>query len=109
VLVTDHSSVWVDFLLLDRPMVFALADLASYAESRGHYFTPLAEHLPGPIVTDLATLGPALAEALEGDPWAARRRALRGVHHTHLDDGSAARVAALVQEHIAGGRSDGRS
>lgn len=109
VLVTDHSSVWVDFLLLDRPMVFALADLASYAESRGHYFTPLAEHLPGPIVTDLATLAPALADALEGDPWAGRRRALRGVHHTHLDDRSAARVAALVQERIGGRRADGRS
>ncbi len=106
VLVTDHSSVWVDFLLLDRPMVFALADLASYAESRGHYFTPLAEHLPGPVVTDLEELGPALVEALEQDPWADRRRALRGEHHTHLDDHSAARVARLVQEGIRGRRSD---
>jgi CDP-glycerol glycerophosphotransferase (TagB/SpsB family) len=106
VLVTDHSSVWVDFLLLDRPMVFALADLTSYADSRGHYFTPLADHLPGPVVTDLAELGPALAEALEHDAWAARRRDLSAVHHTHLDAGSAARVAGLVQARMGGRRSD---
>jgi CDP-glycerol glycerophosphotransferase (TagB/SpsB family) len=109
VLVTDHSSVWVDFLLLDRPMVFALADLTSYAESRGHYFTPLADHLPGPVVTDLGELGPALVEALEHDSWAARRGALRGEHHTHLDDGSAARVAGLVQERIRRRRPGRRS
>ena len=101
VLVTDHSSVWVDFLLLDRPMVFAIADSTSYAESRGHYFTPLAAHLPGPVAADLAELEPALASALAHDPWAARRRELRREHHTHLDAGSAARLADLVHERLA--------
>ncbi len=98
-LVTDHSSVWVDYLLLDRPIVFSIADLDSYADGRGHYFAPLEEHLPGPLVTDLESLGTTLGQVLNDHEtaarWAAVRARLRPVHHRWLDDGSAERVAAL--------------
>jgi CDP-glycerol glycerophosphotransferase (TagB/SpsB family) len=107
-LVTDHSSVWVDYLLLDRPVVFSIADMEQYAATRGHYFTPLAEHLPGPVAEDLAQLGVHLGQALHEDPWAARRGELRSVHHTHLDGHSAERVADLVRRRassVAGGGS----
>jgi CDP-glycerol glycerophosphotransferase (TagB/SpsB family) len=101
VLVTDHSSVWVDFLLLDRPVVFSIADLAEYSRTRGHYFQPLAEHLPGPVVTDLPGLEECLLESLAGSPvWSRRRSELRPVHHAHVDDLSAARVAELVGDRL---------
>jgi hypothetical protein len=58
------------------------------------------------VAADVPALGPAVAEAFENDPWAARRRNLQAVHHTHLDDGSAARVAGLVQARMGGRRSD---
>ena len=103
VLVTDHSSVWVDFLLVDRPIVFAIADAEEYAASRGHYFAPLESHLPGPLATDLGELETALREALAGDPWQERRRDLRAEHHSHEDADSADRVVALIQERLAGG------
>jgi CDP-glycerol glycerophosphotransferase (TagB/SpsB family) len=101
VLVTDHSSVWVDYLLLDRPMVFSIADLDAYATTRGHYFAPLEEHLPGPVVSDLGALGATLSQVMHDAEtvarWAATRAGLRPVHHRWLDDGSAERVAALCQ------------
>jgi CDP-glycerol glycerophosphotransferase (TagB/SpsB family) len=103
-LVTDHSSVWVDYLLVDRPVVFSIADLQQYADTRGHYFVPLADHLPGPVAADLVQLGSQLAEALDTDPWADRRRELRGRHHTHLDARSSARVAALIREQVGAER-----
>jgi CDP-glycerol glycerophosphotransferase (TagB/SpsB family) len=99
-LVTDYSSVWVDYLLLDRPMVFTLADLDEYAGSRRLYFEPLADHLPGPVAGDLDRLATHLAEALATDPWATRRRQLCAEHHTHADAGSAERVAALVADRL---------
>jgi CDP-glycerol glycerophosphotransferase (TagB/SpsB family) len=108
VLVTDYSSVWVDYLLLDRPMVFTLADLDEYAASRGTYFTPLPDHLPGPVAAELGGLATHLAEALASDPWAQRRSLLRADHHTQADAGSAERVAALVTQ-LIGQPGRGRS
>jgi CDP-glycerol glycerophosphotransferase (TagB/SpsB family) len=100
-LVTDHSSVWVDYLMLDRPMVFSIADMDSYAASRGHYFVPLEEHLPGPVAPDLDSVESALAELLHvTEParhWAEVRSRLLPLHHAWLDDRSARRVADLCR------------
>jgi len=98
VLVTDYSSVWVDYLLTDRPIVFAMADAEEYGATRGHYSPGLVDNLPGPTARDLGELRVHLAEALADDPWAEQRRALLPLHHTHVDDRSAARVAALIAD-----------
>ncbi len=48
-LVTDYSSVWTDWLVLDRPVGFVLHDFEDYASgSRGLNVPDLAELLPGP-------------------------------------------------------------
>ncbi len=82
VLVTDYSSVYFDFLQLDRPIVFFPYDLAAYTDTRGLYFE-YESVTPGPTVTDCAELRTALSEAVaaadgETDPYAADRRRLRG-------------------------------
>ncbi|MBJ7357701.1 CDP-glycerol glycerophosphotransferase family protein [Nocardioides sp.] len=72
-LVTDSSSVWTDFLVLDRPLGFALNDLEDYAGgSRGLNVDNLGDLLPGPqlltpeqcaaFVPDAVKDVPALAE-----------------------------------------------
>lgn len=100
VLVSDHSSVWIDFLLTQRPMVFAVSDLEEYAGSRGFYFDPVTDLFPGPLVTDLAglerELGAAVAAGPGDDAWAERRREALPLHHVHVDAASADRVARLV-------------
>lgn len=102
-LISDHSSVWIDFLLTQRPMVFAVSDLEEYAGSRGFYFPSVEELLPGPLVTDLAGLERALGDAVAGDDhWAGRRREALPLHHVHLDADSADRVARLVLDAGAG-------
>jgi CDP-glycerol glycerophosphotransferase (TagB/SpsB family) len=106
VLVTDHSSVWIDHLLTGRPVVFAVSDLDEYAAGRGYYFDDLVDLLPGPVVRDVDGLREALAALAGGDdPWQARREAARALHHRHVDDGSAARVAAVVLEQLERRRS----
>lgn len=97
-LVTDHSSVWVDFLLTGRPMVFAISDLSEYRTSRGFYFDDIEALLPGPLVTDLSGLEGALTELRKGgDAWEDLRAKSLDLHHVYRDAGSADRVANLVR------------
>ncbi|MDD6394779.1 MAG: CDP-glycerol glycerophosphotransferase family protein, partial [Firmicutes bacterium] len=51
VLVSDYSSLFFDFLLTDRPIIFYIPDVESYMEYRGVYFGP--EELPGPYSCDM--------------------------------------------------------
>ena len=100
VLISDHSSVWIDFLLTQRPIVFAASDLEEYAGSRGFYFDPVTDLFPGPLVTDLEALERELAVLVASehgaDAWANRRREALHLHHVHVDAASADRVARLV-------------
>ncbi len=100
-LITDHSSVWVDFLLTGRPIVFAISDLSEYADSRGFYFPDVEGLLPGPLVTHVDELGAVVGELLAGrDDWSAKRGEALHLHHLHADARSAARVADLITQQV---------
>lgn len=49
-LLTDYSSVWTDYLTLDRPIGFFFPDFEDYAATRGLYPDDAMQHLPGPIL-----------------------------------------------------------
>jgi CDP-glycerol glycerophosphotransferase len=49
VLITDYSSVWTDFLALDRPICFYFPDLEEYARIRGLNVPDFLHLLPGPF------------------------------------------------------------
>lgn len=67
VLVTDYSSVFFDYALLRRPMVFHAYDLDNYRDQlRGFYLDYTAE-VPGPITTTEDELYAALGTALATD------------------------------------------
>ena len=46
-LITDFSSVWVDYLVLDRPIAFLAPDEEKYTESRGLFPSNVMDNLPG--------------------------------------------------------------
>lgn len=46
-LLTDYSSVYLDFLLLDKPIGFLLSDLEAYQKVRGFLFEPIQPWMPG--------------------------------------------------------------
>ena len=66
VLVTDYSSIALDFLLTDRPVVFFMPDLEHYAAARGFHVDPLS--MPGVVTRDRASLVAALERELH-DGW----------------------------------------
>lgn len=46
-LITDYSSVGIDFLLLDKPIAYTLSDEEQYGEVRGFVFENVEEYMPG--------------------------------------------------------------
>ena len=68
VLVTDYSSIALDFLLMRRPVVYFMPDVEEYAATRGFAVDPLA--LPGYVTRDLDCLASTLDAVLEQpDDW----------------------------------------
>ena len=55
-LLTDYSSVFIDYAITGKPIGFVMDDLLSYKNSRGLYFDNLDQILPGPILSDYNSL-----------------------------------------------------
>jgi len=92
-LITDMSSVWLDYLLLDKPMVFAFPDIADYRAGRGLNLEPYEHWVPGPLTTDVDQMIAAVRDVVEGrDPMAEERSRARVRFHQFLDGNSTARL-----------------
>jgi CDP-glycerol glycerophosphotransferase (TagB/SpsB family) len=75
-LITDYSSIYFDYLLLDKPVVFYPFDLEEYRSTRGFYLD-YEEVTPGPMATDFDELLRSIETSLETDEFAAERRSVR--------------------------------
>lgn len=92
-LVTDASSVWVDHLLLDKPVIFAFPDVEEYRDGRGLNLEPFEQWVPGPFTKTIQELTGSLGDLLDGrDPMAAERGRARARFHHYGDDQSTARL-----------------
>ena len=69
-LISDYSSVAVDFLLLDKPIAFALDDYDQYKEKRGFVFENPLQYMPGHHVYNVQDLLLFLNDVRTGsDPY----------------------------------------
>lgn len=55
-LLTDYSSVWVDFDICDKPIGFVMNDFEEYNNTRGFTMDNVVEMLPGQIMDNLEIL-----------------------------------------------------
>lgn len=77
VLLTDYSSVFLDYLLLDRPVVFYPYDLDRYRDERGLYYD-YESVTPGARAETFEELLAALERTLEGpDEFGSARATVR--------------------------------
>ncbi|HIX59688.1 MAG TPA: CDP-glycerol glycerophosphotransferase family protein [Candidatus Blautia gallistercoris] len=73
-LLTDYSSVFFDYLLLDRPVGFVLEDLGEYQDRRGFVFENPLDFMPGEKIYDKSQLYHFLKMCLDGrDRWGEER------------------------------------
>lgn len=97
ILVTDYSSICLDYVLTDRPIIFVPYDLESYATYRG-FMMDYDLLTPGPKVTTQRDFVAALDRYLD-DPDAdqERRRQVRDLLHKHLDGKACERLLAAIR------------
>ena len=60
ILISDYSSIYFDYLVSGKPILFFIPDLANYLNYRGLYFG--IDKLPGPIAEDYEQLGSYLRD-----------------------------------------------
>lgn len=109
VLVTDYSSIFVDFLATGRPILFYTPDLEDYAATRGFYLSP--GEWPGPVCRTVEELAHAVLELGSGrpdDPVLACRAAYDAARERYClrEDGSATGRVIDIVFRASGGRYD---
>jgi CDP-glycerol glycerophosphotransferase (TagB/SpsB family) len=94
-LLTDYSSIYFDFLLLDRPVVFFPYDLPDYLAGERPMYFDYDAMTPGPKARDLVALEAALADLANAqESWRAERARVRGLVFDHVDGHAGERLVA---------------
>lgn len=66
-LITDYSSVFFDYAVLNRPIVFFMYDLENYRDQLRGFYIDIENDAPGPIVQTEADLFAAIHELKDTD------------------------------------------
>jgi CDP-glycerol glycerophosphotransferase (TagB/SpsB family) len=93
VLITDYSSIYVDYLLLQKPIIFYTPDLDYYQQVRGLVIDPEnPTHMPGPKINRLKDI----LDITERDLSVYDLKTSRAFFHKYWDDQSTARLAKFL-------------
>lgn len=97
VLITDYSSIYIDYLLLDRPCIFVPYDLEEYKAKRGLLFDDYDFWAPGYKVLTYKQFTSAIQEILFGkDAYKTRRQEINRQLNYHQTGNSCEKVFNLI-------------
>jgi len=97
ILVTDYSSIYFDYLHVNKPIVFYPYDLDTYESMRGFYFD-YDEVTPGPSAFSQSELLRSLDEFMCGnDQYEPQRRQLLNEFYDHTDGKSSKRIMRILE------------
>lgn len=99
VLITDYSSIYFDFLLLNRSILFVPTDLEEYCHSRGFAMEPYDFWTPGPKATTFRDFLRELKRCID-DPtyYESERRVVNDLINQYQDGNSCKRVLEVMRE-----------
>lgn len=98
ILVSDISSIILDYLLIDQPVLCFSTDFDEYKKDRGYTFDDIENWLPGKLLRDQAEFTAYLAGILSTgtDPWEAQRKKLKTAFFKYHDANSTKRLLEHV-------------
>lgn len=93
-LITDYSSVYFDYMLLDRPIGFAVEDIEEYKDKRGFIFDNPKEYMPGPEIKNLYDIEKFVSDIFNGmDDYKEQRAKVNDLVNYYKDGDSCERIA----------------
>ncbi len=98
-LVTDYTSAYFDYLLLDKPIIFNFYDLEVYKRERGVLCEPMSAISAGVIVNKESEMEDALITLNDNrEQYAPMRKFVRDLFFTHQDTNTCKRVFDYIFE-----------
>ncbi len=98
-LITDYSSIYFDYLLLDRPIVFTPLDLEAYTENRGFLLEPYDFWAPGPKCYNFEQLAAEIIICLNDNSYYQKEReTICNIVHHYKDANSSERVWKVIDQ-----------
>lgn len=92
-LITDYSSVYFDYLLLDRPVAFVVNDIKNYRNQRGFTFENPIDLMPGDFITNKNNFYSFLDSVIaETDNYRKSRHDVNDFINTYKDNNSSYRI-----------------
>ncbi|MFF2912224.1 CDP-glycerol glycerophosphotransferase family protein [Paenibacillus sp. NPDC057934] len=100
-LITDYSSVYIDYLLLNRPVMFLPTDLEDYRLNRGLLFEPYEFWTPGPKIDSQQELQDSITRFIKEPTWYENERnTIMNLCHKYKDHQSSERIWGIIDEYI---------
>ena len=97
ILITDFSSIYNDFLLLDRPIVFASGDFDSYSQGRGFMIESFKDWAPGAKAANQSELQLEISNYLiKEDRFSDKRDWQLQLQHRYKDGNSSQRMWEFI-------------
>ena len=84
ILIVDYSSIWIDYLIKDQPIIFYQPDSIHYNDNeRGVNYSN--ENLPGPVVSTVDALTHSLIDTIRHDAYKDQRLHFRSIFHDYAE------------------------
>ncbi|ELY7488452.1 CDP-glycerol glycerophosphotransferase family protein [Cronobacter turicensis] len=99
ILITDYSSIYLDYLILNKPIVFLVPDVDAYSSSRGGFtLEPFDFWTPGDKVNNQNSLLESIDKIISGnDEYTERRGQVNSIINKYDDANSSQRVVELMK------------
>ena len=99
-LISDYSSVFLNFLLLNRPIAFALPDFEEYTKTRGLVFDNPLDFMPGPKCQKKEDIYRFISDICDGiDEYEDERKRVDAIVNTYHDGKNCERVLKIAKIH----------
>lgn len=96
-LITDYSSVFFDYLLIDKPIAFTVDDLDSYAQNRGFVFENPRDYMPGEFIETPSEFYKFVYNCVNDiDEFSKKRAEINELVNFYKDNGNCKRIADFV-------------
>ncbi|NUU95866.1 hypothetical protein XO10_06190 [Marinitoga sp. 1135] len=96
-LITDYSSIYFDYLILNKPVIFINNDIKTYYEKRGFLLYPYDFWTPGLKVSNFNSMLDSIHKILSGnDDYSTNRKMIRDIFFYYQDPNSSERISNFI-------------